>query len=91
MTPEEELGMTLDQLIYKYDACGSRVADLLRELKEARPDARRYRWLFPDNGDSVKARVERVYWQWDGQSDWHAAIDRAMLAPEKEPAQEKQT
>lgn len=81
MTPEEELGMTLDQLIYKYDACGSRVADLLRELKEARPDAKRYRWLFHHDDGNVLARTARVWRMWNGEdgiAGYEKAIDAAM-------------
>jgi len=44
-------------------------------------DAARYRWLFPQDMDSATARVSRVYRQWDGQSDWHAAVDAAMKEP----------
>jgi len=55
-----------------------RIAALRAELAAVRVDAERYRWLFPDNGDSVKARVSRVYREWDGQSDWHATVDAAI-------------
>ena len=53
------------------------IAKLQAALDEARKDAERYRWLFSDDGNSVIARVNKVWRQWDGESSWHYAIDAA--------------
>ena len=57
----------------------------LREENEVlRKDAERYRWLF-SHDDGKTSRVNRVWNQWDGASDWNAAVDAALAATEKKP------
>ena len=64
----------------------ARIAELEAALSAAEKDARRYRWLFPDDPwTSPTARVNSVYRKWDGQSDWDAAIDAALAEQERQP------
>ena len=57
----------------------------LREENEVlRKDAERYRWLF-SHDDGKTSRVNRVWNQWDGASDWNAAVDAALATTKKKP------
>ena len=72
-----ELQATVQDLRESLEVRDDQLLQLQRDLAAAREDAERYRWLFSDDGNSVIARVNKVWRQWDGESSWHSAIDAA--------------
>lgn len=52
-------------------------------IAELSADAERYRWLF-DHDDGKTSRINSVWRNWDGQSDWRDAIDHAIASAKAE-------